>query len=1457
VTGGGTVVRASFLGANDVIPEGTGTLEHQTHYLHGSDPTQWVIDVPNHKRVVYMDLWDGIDLEFRFEGGQFKYEFHIAPGSDPSSIVMAYEGMDSLEVCGETGDLLVGARGVTLRDHAPVTYQPDRGTLVTVASEFHLLGDERVTFLLGDYDRRLPVIIDPGMLFSTFLGEGGNDAGNDVAVDGDGHIYVAGLTTSSKFPVTAGAYDNSLSSTDAFVSKFSTNGTSLEYSTFIGGTQDENGTGVAVDTDGLVHLTGTTNSTDFPTTTGAFCTTLSGYTDAFALRLNITGSSLDYSTFVGGRGPEKAMAMDLDAKGSIYVAGWTSNLDFPEVNGSFENNGRNTDSFVVKVKPDGTDLEYSCVLGGEYDDNVTSLVVDDYGCAYITGDTVSTDYPITQLAYNPKAPSVDEVKDVFVTKLSATGSYLVYSTYVGHIWDDVGTGIDVDAEGCAYVVGNTSSGRFPTHPPKIPYPSDYRSHPDTFILKLSANGHDLDYSKVLNITYRDGALAVSVDAEERAIVAGYMDGRGNFNTTYNAFQSQAYSGEMEAYVLMVDDHGDEVVYASFLGGNKKDSANAIAMDGDDLVYLTGWTYSTQGFPTTPGAYDNTSDASTGADTSGDAFLCKLDICVPYLVNDSSNKTGTTGEPITFNLTVADNVGVTEVGVQFWFGTEANSTNLTLNLTWGDSKNGSWTGTVDVPSNSLAVLFYRVWANDTSGLNATIREYSILVIDNDLPVLDNLTPASGGTGNQLNLSVRVVDNVAVDKVGALYSPGGLINMDTDWWTQAVFSTGQDGDIYNFTITLSRFSTDPFQYRFYANDTSGNWLMTEVFEIKVVDDDRPVITVDPLPVEVTTGQDVDIRIYVRDNLGVTSVRFTWWYDVVNGTNGETLPMAPGSVDLLGNGVYAITFRVPFDTVPLSIPPIGISFWATDTSGNNRTSRTFWMVLRDDDLPWFQEDLSSGKATTGDPFNISVRVWDNVALDGVWVHYWFGRQRATDLLLVQTGGNTWNATISVPNAWTALHYYFGATDSTGNINWSARVDLQVEDNDAPQVIDDETDGGATTGDPLTFKVHVTDNLFVVLVRVVYWMGDGERKALELIGEGLDSGRNGTYQVTMDAPSNASGPLTYVIEATDAAANVLTTEERHLEVRDNDLPWFGNDLSDEEAWRGLVFRADIDAWDNVDLDEIWCEWWFGEGEHMNASVPLDNTLAIGIPLDPGGPLGFLFAARDAAGNWNSTGTLGRQIMNRPPTIEGLEEWNVTEEELEVLDLRPLIVDLDDTAWVLSLISPNPNVTLEAYSLSAMHDTWVYNYVIEISVSDGWDITWHNITVRVMAINDPPWIHEVTHNGKPFDNLKDIASFREGSQDVLTVLVTDEEGDVLSYSWQRDGVEVATGSELMYRDLPLGAYDLTLYVSDGTDTTNYQLTVSVTEEEEPVPPWILIVAGLVLLLLTVYIIKGSDRDEE
>ncbi|MCJ2540310.1 MAG: hypothetical protein LN414_03450, partial [Candidatus Thermoplasmatota archaeon] len=648
---------------------------------------------------------------------------------------------------------------------------------------------------------------------------------------------------------------------------------------------------------------------------------------------------------------------------------------------------------------------------------------------------------------------------------------------------------------------------------------------------------------------------------------------------------------------------------------------------------------------------------------------------------------------------------------------------------------------------------------------------------------------GGTGNELNLSVRIRDNIGVSDVAAIYSIGGLLSLGT--WAMMTPDTITDtgNGTYNFTIVLPLYSTKPIEYWFWANDTSGNPNMSALFQLKVVDDDGSMLAIGPLPHEVTTGQELEFTVHVRDNIGVDVVSFTWWFDVAGDPEPTTRTMVARSVDLWGNGFYSTTFQVPFDIAYSYAPPLKVTFAATDWAGNNVTSVVFVLAVRDDDPPWFLEIIAPDAPTTGDPFNLTVRVWDNIALAIVRVDYWFDKGLGGSLTLSPENETTWTEAVTIPTSATVISYFFSATDTTDNWNRTARVNQLVLDNDPPVVVTDRSDDVATTGGRMTFKVIVVDNLLVDRVTVLYWLGGGEPLEEELVGSSLDRRNNGTYWVTVIIPSDLTMSLAYVIETRDGSGNVATTVERSVRIIDDDPPSFINDLSDAQAWRGEAFNFSAEVWDNVGVDAMRCEWWFGEDGHTDGPVPLNSSLAIGIPLDPVGPLRYFFTVLDAAGNHFSTGVIEREVLNAPPILAGLDVWSVLEEEHEELDLRLFIEDRDDSAWDLTLESPDPRVTLEGYILRVHHDVEILDYAISLSVTDGRETTWHDVTVHVVGVNDPPWIYEMRFNGLLVDYADLNFTFKEGGEDVLTVDAEDEEWDPMVYTWWRNDRQVASVS--------------------------------------------------------------------
>src|SRR5215217_907084 len=334
--GRGHALGLEFQGANShATLQARGRLPGEVNYLVGDDPANWQQGLPTHAELLYGGLWPGIDMAVRGEGGKLKYEFHLKPGSSVDDVRLAYRGAEGLKV-GAGGKLLVQTSLGVVEDAAPVSYQPISGERVEVKSGYRLTGDGTYGFWVGSYDPRYPLVIDPGLDYSTFLGGTTDDQGFDIAVDGNGRAYVTGRTTSEDFPTTRGAFDRTLGgSQDAFVTKLNASGSGLAYSTFLGGTTDDQGFDIAVDGNGSSYVTGRTTSEDFPTTRGAFDRTLGGSQDAFVTKLNASGSGLAYSTFLGGTTDDQGFDIAVDGNGRAYVTGRTTSEDFPTTRGAF------------------------------------------------------------------------------------------------------------------------------------------------------------------------------------------------------------------------------------------------------------------------------------------------------------------------------------------------------------------------------------------------------------------------------------------------------------------------------------------------------------------------------------------------------------------------------------------------------------------------------------------------------------------------------------------------------------------------------------------------------------------------------------------------------------------------------------------------------------------------------------------------------------------------------------------------------------------------------------------------------------------------------------------------------------------------------------------------------------------------------------------------------------------
>src|SRR5882762_8523809 len=412
----------------------------KTNYFIGGDRSKWRSNVPTYTKVRYQNVYPGIDLVYYGNQRQLEYDFVVAPGADPRKIVLGFKGADKLELDAQ-GNLVLHAAGGDIRQHKPIIYQNIEGSRREIAGGYVRKGANRVGFQVAAYDRGQPLVIDPVLSYSTYLGGSGfNGSGLDlgvgIAVDADGNAYVVGWTNSSNFPTTAGAFQTTFgggTNFDTFVTKLNPTGSALVYSTYLGGSGSDAGRKIAVDAAGNAYVVGQTSSSNFPTTTGAFQTSFGGgYSDAFLTKLNSTGSALVYSTYLGGTGEDDGSGISVDADGNAYVAGFTASADFPATAGAFQTTfgGGYGDAFVAKLDPTGSALIYSTYLGGTDSDAAGNpgLAVDASGNAYVTGETASTDFPTTAGAFQT---TLSGYQNAFVTKLDPSGSALVYSTYLG------------------------------------------------------------------------------------------------------------------------------------------------------------------------------------------------------------------------------------------------------------------------------------------------------------------------------------------------------------------------------------------------------------------------------------------------------------------------------------------------------------------------------------------------------------------------------------------------------------------------------------------------------------------------------------------------------------------------------------------------------------------------------------------------------------------------------------------------------------------------------------------------------------------------------------------------------------------------------------------------------------------------------------------------------------------
>jgi len=830
----GCVVRLDFVGADRVRPVGRGPIPGEYNFMKSSSPAQWHLGVRAYSEVVYAGLYQGIDLVYRASPDGVKYEFLVDPGTDPSMIRVHADGQSSLAVDGRT-DIVLDTSIGRLVDAGLLAYYRD-DPAATVECGFVLASSDCYTFDVGVRDISRSLVIDP-IVYSTYLGGGKYDIVHDIKVNAsDGGLYAIGETTSNDFPTSTGAYQDRLrGDRDAFVTKFSLDGSTLEYSTFIGGSSDEVGESLDTDADGNVYLVGTTWSDDFPVSVDAVESTIgmgSNESDGFACKIDSTGSSLIYATYVGGSNEEQVISVDADDQGCAYFLGWTFSLDLEVTDGSFQSTmgGGYNDAFVCKLNSKGTQYIYSTYLGGERTDVSGGIVIDSTGCAYISGSTYSILFPVTDGTYSTQR---NGLYDAFVSKFTADGSDLVWSTYLAGSTSQHAIDITLDSNGRPVVLGFTNSRDFPTTT------GAYQTRPtgtveDCFITVLTTNATDIFAS-----TYLGGmdaeypkSLCITPDGDVLASGGTYSD---DFPTTPDAEQTSLY-GLSDAFVSRLSSDLKNLSYSTYLGGSRYDEVNAITHDGNISLYLGGASDSID-FPVTTDALQ-----SKNAGGAGDAVgvVCRFILdALPPIADAGDDVIIDQHQSVELNGSrSSDNLGV----VNWTWTFRYNDSDIAL---YGRLRsfqfNNAGKYTITLTVRNIARL------EATDSLNVTVRDIT-------RPI------AYAGPDRMINQHERI------DLDGARSSDNvGIVNYT---WTFAY-----SGDTVTLEGAVQAFTFDDagnYTIDLNVSDVEGNWA-TDSLTVGVRDSTSPTANAGP---DVTVDQHTRVILNGSaswDNVGI--VNYTW--------------------------------------------------------------------------------------------------------------------------------------------------------------------------------------------------------------------------------------------------------------------------------------------------------------------------------------------------------------------------------------------------------------------------------------------------------------------------------------------------------------------------------------------------------------------------------------------------------
>lgn len=661
--------RVTFLNANpNPSVQGIGHYSHYYNYFHGNDPSRWVSRVNVFHSLEYIHIYNDIDLRFLDDHDYLKYEFHIAPGGDPQQIRLHYDGLKSIAKAGE--ELLLHTAVDRVLELAPFAYQLDnKGDTIRISCVYRLQ-DNTVTFVLGNYDRTLPLVIDPTVVFSSYSGSTADNWGYTATYDSHGNLYGGGIAFGVGYPVTLGAYQADFAGQiDIAISKFDASGSHLHYSTYLGGSAADIPHSLHVNDNDELYIFGTTGSADFPVTDDAYDTSFNGGlnitlstsmafsagTDIFIAKLSADGTQLPASTFIGGTGNDgintatglrKNYADDnrgeiiVDGNSNVYVVSSTYSTDFPVTANCFQSsNSGGQEACVFKLSQDLSSLIWSSYFGGSGNDAGYSMYLSSDKSVYFCGGTTSTDLPVPSIAYQSTHADTTAQTDGYVVHLSSNGNLLLHSTYLGKSDYDQAYLIKGDDDDFPHVLGQTSaSGTQWVHNAGYFVPDGGQ-----FLIKLSKSLNSAIWSTSFGSGFGGPDIsptALMVDYCNNIYLSGWgshqlngFGGTAGLPITDDAFQTTTDGSDF--YFMAISDDASNLIYATFFGGAANTAREHVdggtsRFDKHGKIYqaVCAGCGGQSSFPTTAGAFSTTNGSS-----NCNLGAVKIDFNMPVVVAD--------------------------------------------------------------------------------------------------------------------------------------------------------------------------------------------------------------------------------------------------------------------------------------------------------------------------------------------------------------------------------------------------------------------------------------------------------------------------------------------------------------------------------------------------------------------------------------------------------------------------------------------------------------------------------------------------------------------------------------------------------------------------------------------------------------------------------------------------------